>query len=201
MRQTIRKSISLLLALCMILGLCLAAAREENQPTCPVWEEWRIPSGGAIQSIGRSRRSARGRGRGVWDPYHFVRLPLPVEEQQEYPAVTLTFQGTGIKVFGQLATNGPIMTVTIDGTQAGEADFYGSSASGIAYEKHGLDNGVHTAVFTFTNRTNSPDPSQFKISRRPSTTLRYWAPGISQRSVEGGTAPLRRKPRWASASP
>ena len=163
MRQTIRKSISLLLALCMILGLCLPAAAQEENPTD-------VPGVGRVEDTDPAVQYSQSVDHGdppvgvwgVWDPYHFVRLPLPVEEQQEYPAVTLTFQGTGIKVFGQLATNGPIMTVTIDGTQAGEADFYGSSASGIAYEKHGLDNGVHTAVFTFTNRTNSPDPSQFK---------------------------------------
>lgn len=73
---------------------------------------------------------------------------------------TVEFEGTGFVIWGGAAKNGPIATVDIDGVVE-DADFFradGTGAETKIYEKKGLEDKEHTAVITFTDRTN-PDVS------------------------------------------
>ncbi|HJG87586.1 InlB B-repeat-containing protein [Pseudoflavonifractor capillosus] len=152
MKKSARKSISLLLAICMILSLCMPMSAGAASAAKPGTVDDKDPAV-VFTDAGDYKWE-------VWEHLTFVRVaPLPVPELEAYPSVSVTFEGTGIRMFGQKVPNGPIFTVQIDGEDMGEADFYGTSKeTELVYEKTGLENSVHTAVFTFTARTNSPDP-------------------------------------------
>lgn len=152
MKHAIRKSIHILLALCMILTLCVPAAAGAGIPGAARVED---TDPAVVYTNGSNGSWA------VWEQYHFVGLAYPVQDQTVYPAVSLTFTGTGVAVYGQQAGNGPIMSATIDGEPAGVADFYGDDLCGKVYEKLGLANQEHVLTLTFTKRTNSPIANRY----------------------------------------
>lgn len=85
----------------------------------------------------------------VWESMSYTRQPGAT--------ATVSFDGTGIALYGQKASNGPILSVEIDGVAMGDADFYAPSTTGseeLIWETEGLEKGSHTAVFTFTDRAN-----------------------------------------------
>lgn len=106
--------------------------------------------------------------------------------------VTVEFEGTGFAILGGLAKNGPIATVEIDGIVE-DADFFdpnGTGAEGKVYERRGLKDGKHTAIITFSDRTN-PDISDgfasYQIAIYAFEELKY--PNVFRNvTVEGGTA-------------
>ncbi|MEG2421144.1 MAG: hypothetical protein RSB55_06310, partial [Oscillospiraceae bacterium] len=147
MKTALKRAFSAVLALCLCLNLAvgmgpLASAAEvkiENTDPAVVttavdgttaWEIW--------QNLSYT----------TWNP----------EEQVDDYAkikVTVNFTGTGLTMFGQKAANGPTMSVTIDGTAAADADFYGTGASVEIWKSAALENVAHTAVFTLKNTWNA----------------------------------------------
>ena len=77
--------------------------------------------------------------------------------------VSLVFMGTGIRVLAPRGKNFGITKVFIDGTEVGEADFYGTKQNRqLIYEKTGLAYGKHTIKLEGTGTKNA-DSSGTKI--------------------------------------
>lgn len=69
--------------------------------------------------------------------------------------ITYSFYGTGIELFCDKVSNGPIVSVAIDG-EAEDADQYAPTkqSDALFYSKQNLEQGDHTVVITLTDRSN-----------------------------------------------
>ena len=88
---------------------------------------------------------------------HFRETPYNATAEEAFDTVTVPFTGTGIQVIGKKASNGNIMTASVDGGEAVDVDFYGDQGAGgeqLVWEVKGLEPGEHVLVLTNTNRHN-----------------------------------------------
>ena len=72
--------------------------------------------------------------------------------------LTVSFNGTGIVIYGQKAPNGPIAEIAIDGGTPEDCDFYAAAKTESnvkVYEKTGMEPGEHTLTLAFTERENA----------------------------------------------
>lgn len=137
------------------------------------WSSWPIPAEGP-------------------NDIHFFTMPKTVQENETCPSLSLTFNGRGVAIYGEMAKNGPIMSVVIDGAEPENADFFAASkASGKVYEKNGLSDGEHTLVLTFTREYSGTTGDLNNSAKIQAAIDRFEiaGPPVAQTvTVENGTA-------------
>ena len=110
-------------------------------------------------------------GWGVWNnEVHFRETDYDATAEEAFDTVTVPFTGTGIQVYGKKASNGNIMTASVDGGKAVDVDFFGNQGAGgkqLVWEIKGLEPGEHKLVMTNTNRHNE------KAAPLPNATGKY----------------------------
>ncbi len=105
--------------------------------------------------------------------------------------IDFTFYGTGIEVYGCTNTNHGSMTVSIDGTEAGSANFYAARAHTVKlFEKSDLTLGEHT--IHLSDPTGKIEFDAFKVLNSSAApvpdTITITAAGGVNRLVKGGDA-------------
>lgn len=92
-------------------------------------------------------------------------------------SVTLSFNGTGVAVYGQKAPNGPYMSVTIDGVDKGKADYYQAlpktDHNALVWQISGLEAGDHTMTMTMLDE-NSGVVEKWGGYSNPQAVINYF---------------------------
>lgn len=190
MKHKIRKLAAVFLALCLVVQTL-------------------VPSVFAMDSSGSERIENtdsrvvlvqnEGEDWPLWETMSYTRQPGATAE--------VSFEGTGLALYGQKAANGPILSVTIDGVPMEDADFYAPSTTGseeLVWQVEGLEDGAHQAVFTFTDRAN---PSAAPIQSAMQAAIDYFVvtseetqpelPAGQQSRVEDTDAAMSFDDTWA----
>lgn len=190
MKHKIRKLAAVFLALCLVVQTL-------------------VPSVFAMDSSGSERIENtdsrvvlvqnEGEDWPLWETMSYTRQPGATAE--------VSFEGTGLALYGQKAANGPILSVTIDGVPMEDADFYAPSTTGseeLVWQVEGLEDVVHQAVFTFTDRAN---PSAAPIQGAMQAAIDYFVvtseetqpelPAGQQSRVEDTDAAMSFDDTWA----
>lgn len=156
-KRKLRKTAMRLLALCLAVSVActtpaLAVETYRMQPTASLQQTDSLSSEDTVTVVDDNDPSIQYSGWNLWtegDDY-----------TQHYSTtvgatITYTFYGTGIELFCDKVSNGPIVSVSIDGVVE-DADQYAPSKQQDVpfYSKQGLAQEEHTLVITLTDRSN-----------------------------------------------
>ena len=190
MKHKIRKLAAVFLALCLVVQTLVPSV-------------FAMDNGGSERIENTDSRVVLVQNEGedwpLWETMSYTRQPGATAE--------VSFEGTGLALYGQKAANGPILSVTIDGVPMEDADFYAPSTTGseeLVWQVEGLEDGAHQAVFTFTDRAN---PSAAPIQGAMQAAIDYFVvtseetqpelPAGQQSRVEDTDAAMSFDDTWA----